>query len=256
MYTDINTVRTMSWLDDDVNITDQNIKDKITKACSMVNSSIWCVYTLPIKYRYDNTLTFSWPATGSWTMAVVVNGTTYNVSISNWDTAENVADKFRTAVENSDDFISDDLWLWAESTIISKTDSEDKSTAFAEVNITSAPDTSWITTVIGTRKKRYPQSLDQATAEVATALLFIDIYWVEGEDTGKDGENRMDRINNVLKSFQWVWDDNQRLKIFDDVTQVEIEESTNDQAESYPNDTSNEDPDDPTRPKAFMNKTF
>lgn len=53
------------------------------------------------------------------------------------------------------------------------------------MNITSAPDT-FVTTTIGTREKRYPVVLEQITAEIATALLFIDEYGVEAQDTGKD----------------------------------------------------------------------
>ncbi len=256
MYTTIQTVRTMSWLDDETNISDPNIKSKILRACSMVDSAIWCIYTLPIKYRYQNTLTFSWATSWSWTMAVVVNWTTYNVTITSWDSLDTIADTFRTAVSDSDDFIKDWFWLWEEVTIISQSDSDNDSTAFAEVDITSAPVTVWITATIWARIQRYPQTLDQAAAEIATALLFIDIYWVEAQDSWKDWENRMDRVNELLRKLQWTDESGQNMKIYDDVTQIEITTSSVLHPESYPNDTSDTDTTDPTSPKAFINKVF
>ena len=256
MYTTIETVRTMSWLDDEINITDPDIKDKILKSCSMIDSAIWCIYNLPIKYRYQNTLTFSWEATWSWTMSVVINWTTYDVDIVSWDTLDQIADKFRIVTIKSEDFIFDWLWLWEEVTIISLSDSENDTTAFSEVNITSAPVTVWVTATIWGRKQRYPQILDQVAAEIAAALLFIDIYWVEAQDSWKDGENRMDRVNELLRKLQWVDESWQNMKIFDDVKKIEITTSTVSQPESYPNNTSDVDTTDPTSPKAFINKVF
>lgn len=256
MYTTIETVRTMSGLDDELNITDPNIKSKILRANAMVDSAIGCIYELPISYRYQNTLTFAWAWTWSDTMAIVINGTTYNVAIESWDTPDDVADKFRIAAMNSTDFKVDNLGLWEEVLIISLTDSSDTTTAYAEVNITSAPTTEWITATIWSRIQRYPQTLDQATAEIATALLFIDIYWIESQDTGKDGETRMDRVNELLRKLQGTDESWQNMKIFDDVTNVEISTSSVLHAESYPNDTSDTDTTDPTSPKAFINKVF
>jgi len=256
MYTTIDIVRTMSWLDDELNITDSNIKDKITRACAMVDSSIWCIYTLPIAYRYKNILTFAWSGTWSWTMTIVVNWVDYPISIVNWDTPDSAADKFRVAAINSTDFKVDNLGLWEEVTIVSFTDSEDTVTAYAEVNITAAPDTQWITTTIWTRTQRYPQTLDQAAAEIATALLFIDIYWIESQDTWKDGETRMDSVNELLRKLQGTDESGQNMKIYDDITHIEITESTLWNAESYPNDTSDVSKTDPTSPKMFINKEF
>ncbi len=254
MYTTIKTVRTMSWLDDEVNITDPNVKSKILRACSLVDSAIWCIYLLPIKYRYQNTITFSWATTWSWTMAILINWTTYNVTITSWDDLDTIADTFRSLTPT--DFVFDGLWLWEEVTIVSESDSENDTTAFAEVNITSAPVTVWITATIWSRIRRYPQTLDQVVAEIATALLFIDTYWVESQDTWKDGENRMDRVNELLRKLQWVDESWQVIKIFDDVTKVEISTSSLANADSYPNDTSDVDTSDPTSPKAFINKVF
>lgn len=72
---------------------------------------------------------------------------------------------------------------------------------YSEVDITSAPDT-YITTTVGTRSIRYTPVIEQITAEIATALLFIDEYGVEAQDTGKDGPTRMEIINATLQKLQ------------------------------------------------------
>ena len=256
MYTTIETVRTMSWLDDEVNITDPNIKSKILRACSLVDSAIWCIYTLPIAYRYQNTLTFAWEGTWAWTMTITVNWVDYPITIENWETPDSAADKFRIAAKDSTDFKVDNLWLWEEVLIISLSDSENASTAYDEVNITTAPDTAWITASIWNRIQRYPQTLDQAAAEIATALLFIDEYGIEAQDSWKDGDSRLDRVNELLAKLQGTDESWQSMKIFDDITHLEISISEVSNPESYPNDTSDVDKKDPTSPKAFINKVF
>ncbi len=256
MYTNITRVRTLSGFDNTTNITDENIKSKIIIASWMIDSAIWYVYSLPLAYRYNNTLQFIWSATSWWTLDIVINWVTYNITVVNWDTSSILADKLRTACENSTDFATDELWCWSTVLIISRTTSIDKSTAYSEVNITSAPDSFWVTTTIWTRITRYPVVLEQITAEIATALLFIDEYGMEAQDTGKDWPTRMDRINETLQKLQWIHESWQSIKLFDEITYTEIWAATQIQAESYPNNTSDTDLTDPTAPKIFINKVF
>lgn len=129
------------------------------------------------------------------------------------------------------------------------------SDGYPEVNITSAPDT-YITTTIGSREKRYPVVLEQYTAEIATALLFIDEYGVEAQDSGKDGPTRMDRINETLQKLQGVHESGQSIRLFDEITYAEIPASTTGAAVSYPNDTSELSTTDSTSPKVWINKVF
>ena len=49
--------------------------------------------------------------------------------------------------------------------------------------------------------------MDEVTAQVATALLLIDVYGIESQDTGKDGENRMDIVNATLRKLQGTDED-------------------------------------------------
>lgn len=257
MYTTITRVRTLSWLDDSTNIPDENIKSKIIIASWMVDSAIGYVYSIPVAYRFYNSVTFSWTATSSWTLTIIINGVTYNASVTTGATASAIADIFRISYENSADFLTDSLWGGAEVGIVSKTNSSISATdAYNEVSITSADDGFWITTSIWTKVKRFPVVLEQITAEIATALLFIDIYWVESQDTGKDWPSRMDRVNETLQKLQWVHESWQSIKIFDEVTNMEIWASTNGGVVSYPNDTSNASTTDSTAPKIFINKVF
>ena len=256
MYTTIENVRTMSWLNDSTNITDANIKNKILRSTSMINSAIWCRYTLPIDYRYKNYLTFEWDSTEDISIDIVINWVTYSISVSNWDSASQIADLFRVAAADSTDFQVDALGFGAQVLIISKTDSDDKTTAYAEVNITSVWAITGITNTIWTRTVKYPTTLEEISDEIATALLFIDVYWIEAQDSGKDWPTRMDRVNETLQKLQWVHESWQCYIIFDDITLEEIDWSTANATTSYPNETSNTDTDDPTAPKTTINQGF
>ncbi len=72
-----------------------------------------------------------------------------------------VADKFRTAAMGSADFVTDSYGMGATVSILSKTTSLTLATAYAEVNITSAPTTEGIGANIGERVSKYPNILDQ-----------------------------------------------------------------------------------------------
>lgn len=108
MYTTITRVRTLSGFDDTTNITDENIKSKIIIATGMVDSSIGYIYSLPIAYRYQNTLDFSGTATKG-SMDITINGVAYSLSVTSGQTASQIADIFRMACANSTHFTTDTL---------------------------------------------------------------------------------------------------------------------------------------------------
>lgn len=189
-------------------------------------------------------------------MAIVVNSVTYNVSVVSGDNGTSIADKFRIAVADSVDFIVDALGSGSIVTLISKADSSSATDAYADVNITSAPTTQGIAATTGTRLRRYPVVLEQITAQIATALLFIDQYGVESQDTGKDGQTRMDIIDSMLQKLQGVHESGQRMILFDEVTGAEITTTTVATVSSYPDNTSDVSTTDPTSPQAWMNQVF
>lgn len=246
-------MRTLSGLSDETNIIDENIKSKIIIATGMINSAIWYIYSLPLSYRYQNTITFSGTASNTYSLNFVINWTTYTIGMVNGDTWSSLADKFRVVAWNSDDFYVDDLWTWAVVYITSKSILSDW---YEEVNITSTTSHDGITTSSWTRVKRFPSVIEQITAEIATALLFIDVYWIEAQDTWKDGPTRMDRINETLQKLQWSHESWQQIRIFDEYTHAEISMSTWNATLSYPNDTSDVSTSDSTSPKIFINKQF
>lgn len=119
MYTTITRVRTLSGFDDTSNITDENIKSKIIIATGMVDSSIGYIYSLPISYRYQNTLDFSGTPTNG-TMNIAINGVNYPLTVASTESLSQIADNFRVACENSTDFITDTLGFGVSVTIISQ----------------------------------------------------------------------------------------------------------------------------------------
>lgn len=66
----------------------------------------------------------------------------------------------------------------------------------------------------------------------------------------------MEVVNATLQKLQGVHESGQGIKLFDEITYMELSASSGNDATSYPNDTSDTDPSDPTSPKAFMNKIF
>lgn len=256
MYTSVKRVRTLSGLDDPTNIPDDNVRSKIVIAGGFIDSAVGYLYSLPLAYHYQNALIFGGTATSGGTLSIAVNAVAYDVAVASGDTPNAIADLFRMAVQDSDDFVTDAPGSGANVLIISKTDSRDAAAAYAEVNVTSAPDSYGLKTTVGTRAKRYPVIIEQIAAEIATALLFIDIYGIESQDTGKDGTKRMEAIDAMLQKLQGAHESGQSIKVFDEVTHAEIAQASGLVSISYPNDTSETDTTDPTSPKAFMNKTF
>lgn len=214
------------------------------------------MYALPLPYHYTNSIKFTGKCTANGTLTVTVNSVDITFSITNKDTAIAVADKFRIAAESSSDFITDELGSGSIVNILSKKSSTEKSAAYAQVNIGDITTVEGIGGTVAQRLKRYPVMIEQIAAEIATALLLIDIYGVESQDTGKDGQTRMEIINATLQKLQGVHESKQRINIFDEVTGAEIATTTSLDVISYPNNTSDTDPTDPTSPRTWVNQEF
>ena len=185
-----------------------------------------------------------------------MNSVDYAFSIASGDTANAIADKFRIAAATSADFVTDYIGSGAIVTLISKTTSINQAVGYAEVNISTVTTVNGAAALVGARLRRYPVVIEQTTAEIATALLLIDIYGVESQDTGKDGQTRMEIIDSKLQKLQGVHESGQRINIFDEVTGAEIATTDTLDVISYPNNTSETDPTDPTSPKTWINKEF
>jgi len=258
MYTTQQKVRDLSGLYDTVNIPPATIRGKITIASSMVDGAICRKYLLPLAYRRQNMITFSGAGLGAANLTATINGTDYTIPISNGLTAKAAADLFRAEVYGNSDFIAD----YDEDgddgiiTIISLGDSSNLVTANAQVNITEDGGTvQGITATAGTRYDRYPPMVDQMTAEIAATLLLLDSYGIEGQDSVKDGDKRMNAINKILMQVQGKDESLPDFKLMDEVTREELTTSGN-TPNFFPTNASRTDPNDPTAPQSTMNKIF
>ena len=261
MYTDIPKVRELSGLDDSTNIPDGIVKGKIVTATSMVNGAICQRYEVPVKYHRENQLTFTGTGSGAGTLTAVINGASYAITISSGLTAGQAADLMRDAMVGSADFITelynDAVNNSAVVTITSTSDSDNLATASAQVTISDSGGTvAGTTSTAGTKIDKYPPLIDQLTAEIAAMLLLEDNYGVEAEDTGKDSEKRSARVDKILMQLQAKDDSLPDLKIVDEVTGIEITVSGGNDPGFIPNDTTDQDADNPTAAKATINQVF
>lgn len=247
MYTTISRVREFSAFTDPTKVSAATIRGKISMADNLINGAAGARYALPLPYHRQCTLTFSGTGTGTGTMAIVVNGTTYNVAVTLGLTAMAAANLFRQAAVASNDFYVDvEASESADTivTIISRSDSENLTTADAEVTISSAPTTNGISAAIGTRSDRYPPYITQLSTEIATALLYMDNYGAEAEDTPKDGVARMEKLDKMLAQIQGT-DDKSKvvIKLYDEVTGEELPANSGSLPSGYPDDAAVSDGD-------------
>ena len=124
MYGTITLTREISGFDNSTKVPDSIVSGKLAIADSMIDGALAYRYILPLTYHRQNTITFSGTGSGSGTMAVVVNGTTYNLTIALSQTAAATADLLRAAT--STDFITDRIGSGATVTLISRTSSASK----------------------------------------------------------------------------------------------------------------------------------
>lgn len=242
--TSVARVREVSGFDNTTNITDAMILGKIIIAQSKVISAVGRRYALPLKYRRMNTLVFSGTGSGSGTLAITINGVVYNVAVTLGLTAASAAELFRVAAQNSIHFVN--VASAVTTTIVSQSTSDDLTTADAEVNITSAPTAAGISVAIGIRSDRYPPILEQLVADIASALLLMDNYGAEAQDTPKDGDKKMSIAETLLKQIQGTDKDGLTIDVVDEFTNAELLVAEPDAPLFAPNDTTNVDEENPT----------
>lgn len=251
MYSSVALVRELSGLQNTTKISNTRIVGKITVADSMIDGALAHRYTLPIPSHRSTTLTFSGTGSGAGTIIITINEVSYTLNITLALTASDLADSFRTAVKESEDFITDSIGSGAVVTLISYDTSFTE--ANAQVNITLAEDGSGITTTIGTRTDRFPPSLSYLSADIATALLLQEEYGVEAEGTSRDGDVRMKAVLEQIKMLQGSKEPN--MRIFDEVTKLELTQDTKDNIRFYPTTASRTNADN-TASKVTINKQF
>src|SRR5210317_1552817 len=96
-YTNIDNVREFSGFDDPTKISGTTIRNKISMADAKLDGALVYRYELPLNYHRKNKVTFSGTGTGAATLTVTINGTGYDIAISNNLTASQAADLFRVS---------------------------------------------------------------------------------------------------------------------------------------------------------------
>lgn len=227
LYTTIKKVRGISGFQDSANINDATVKGKIIMATGMVNGALVRKYVLPLPYHRVASIHFSGVGTGPGDIKIIVNGHEYTVIIENGLTALQAAEKFVNEAYMNEDFIMDYYLNEDESAtvdLISISDSATLDQANEQVNVTQV---GGLVAGINSTKSilvldRFPPMVDQITAEIAANMLLSDNYGAEAQDTGKDGEVKMDLITKVLLQIQGKDDTMPDLKIVDEVTMQEL----------------------------------
>ena len=249
-YTTVTKVREASGFVGNTNITDAFISQQIMRADNKVNSKIGDVYALPLPKYFTQTITFSGTGSASANMTITVDSKNYVIAVSLNLTASQAADLFRTAanVTTNTNFVTDGLGGGAAVTIYNK----DQTGDYLDVTVTSTdPQTvSGITATCGTVTEIAVPLIEYISTEISTALLLTVEYGAETQDSDKNGFKRLALCDSILNSIA-----DKKEKIYD-FNSVELPASTTKQIVFSPNDTTEDDDDEPTAFKFTMNKTF
>lgn len=253
-FTTIDQVRQSSGLRNASRIPPELIAQKITESDALVRSAIAQKYILPIAYHRACELTFSGTGSGTGTLNIVVNGTTYPIAITLSMNSAAVALAFASVT--SADFYTKYDSVGSKVTIVSKQDSAVLAVADAQVTVTPPSTTAGISVAVGSRLNRYPPIVSQLSADIAAVLLLDDNYGIETENTTEDQDRRWSKINSLLSRINGTEEDAPPLLLVDEFTEVELALRETGGPWGYPNDLSNADRILDTGPYVTMNSEF
>lgn len=247
MYSTVSLVREVSGLRSTAKISNDRVKGKIIRADAMIDGYLVQKYQMPLIYRRACAITFSGTGTGTATLTLTIGGVAHALAITSGLTASQAADLLRVSLVGDDEvFCPDAIGSGEVVTIISRTTSADLSTANTEVTVTGSA-AGGITPTVGTRFDRYPQLIEQLSADIAAALLLMDNFGLEEEGTTRDGMGKIALAKETLKMIQGVDSIEASLRVLDEVTGEEIATSGKPVPVGYPNTVSDDSGDtDPT----------
>jgi len=222
MYSNVALVREISGMVES-NISNTRIVSKILTADAMIDGAISERYVLPINKHWQNTITFSGEATEDGTASITINGSTYDMSIVDGNTASTIADKLRIACSGGAGFVLDSIGSGAVVNLISLSVAE--LTAYDQLDITAITTVAGVTISEGIITERYPPAIMYLSADIATALLLQEEYGTEAEGTAKDGFLRMQTSLEKLQRIQGIL--LPMTPLFDEVTKIELAQSVN-----------------------------
>lgn len=218
----------------------------ITRADGEIDGVLGDVYIMPLGKYYYQTIVFSGTGSGADTLTITIDGSDYVVTTSTGMTAAQAADAFRTAALDNESFVTDGLGSGATVTIYT-IDADD----YTEVTI-SANDSpqGGITATAGTVTETAVPTVEMLSTEIAAAYLLAIEYGDEAQDSGKDGAKRLAIWEAMLERIR-----SKKEKVRDFAKQ-ELPTATTRGISFYPNNTSEEDTDNPTPNRITMGKKW
>lgn len=256
MYSSVSLVREFSGFDNSSNISDAVVRGKIDMADSMIDGKVSIRYQMPLTYRKENTIAFSGTASEDATMTVTINGTGYDISVSNGDTASEVADAVRSGLSAVTTLHTDAQGAGGTVLLISDEDSSDTTTAAAQVNVSAVDAVAGLTITIGTVLDRYPPLIRQLSAEIAAGLLLMDNYGTEQDGRPTNGAERIMRAEELLNKIEGDIATDRYQRITDEITKAELAINDETEVASYPNLASYNSTSDPTEPRVEITQRF
>ena len=255
-YTTVAKVREAAGFVGNSNVPDSQIQSYIDNATAMVDSGISNVYQLPLPKFFENTITFTGTGSGSGTMTITIQSINYAIAIVNGLTASAAADLFRTAVlaQTSATFQTDGLGNGATVTLNNCNQNE----LPGDVTITSTdPQTvQGVTSTGGSVLEIGASLVESITRQIAAALLLIQEYGPESQDTDKDGYKKLAVFVGDPESTGFlVQISNKTMKVFD-CSGTELPASSTKQVSFFPTEASRTDEEDPTANKITMNQLY
>lgn len=246
-YTTVSNVRELAGFVGNSNVSDAYISSEITRAQSYINSYISDVYALPLGTYYKQTIVFSGTGTGSDTLTITIDGSDYDVAITNGLTASDAADLFRSAAADNSSFVIDGIGDGTTVTIYSIDDGDS-----TDVTITSTdPDTvEGITATGGTVTAVAPPMAEALASNIAAAYTLITEYGPEAQDTDKDGFKRLAEWTDVLKRIA-----KKEEKLFD-FADNELPRSSTKRLKFFPKSGSEDDNEEEIVNQVTMNQKF
>lgn len=249
-YTSISKVREYSGFLDSTLVTDAFIDRQIARAEAYINGFLGGVYTLPLPYFWQNSITFSGTGSGTSTMTIIINGVSYAIAITSGMTAAQAADAFRRAVANSGSSATFNCDSVSDAAVTITADNQLKAAADVTLTSTDPQTVAGITATSGTLVQVSTPYVDYLATEITTCFILMVEYGAEAQDSDKDGAKRLAIAELELEKIR-----DKKSKLFD-LEGAEFPVRSSSRLTFYPNAASTEDVDNPTPFQFGMNDQY
>jgi hypothetical protein len=245
-YTTNLAVRQVAGFVGNTNVSDELVSSKIIEAEGIVNSYLSDPYVVPLARYFRNTLVFTGTGTGSGTLSLTVGGVAVAVPITTGMTPAQSADAFRAAAIQNGEFITDGIGSGATVAFFSVAGNDPLSVSVTANNSPQAG----VTATAGSTAEVAVPLVEAAAKNIAAALLLINEYGAESQDTNKDGYKMMALWRELLENIR-----DKKTKVFD-FAGNELPGNTGRSISFFPTAGSETDPVNPTNSRFTMNQKF